>query len=39
MFAPEEGGVAQLQELKVFIGVYGPGETVPFDDAIPFSLT
>jgi len=30
---------AQLVELKVLVGVYGPDEEVPFSDAIPFSLS
>jgi hypothetical protein len=34
------GGKAEdeLIDLKIFIGVYAPGEKVPYDDAMPFSL-
>ncbi|CAM9194692.1 unnamed protein product [Phaeothamnion confervicola] len=39
IFAAAEGGVAELTELKAFVGVYAPGEQIPFDDAIPFSIT
>lgn len=28
----------ELKDLKVFVGVYAPGEKVPYDDAIPFAL-
>ncbi|KAJ8601856.1 hypothetical protein CTAYLR_002665 [Chrysophaeum taylorii] len=28
-----------LEDLKVYTGVYEDGEPIPFDDAIPFSLT
>lgn len=27
-----------LSELKVFVGVYGPDEKIPYSDALPFSL-
>lgn len=39
IFAPNEAGIAELTDLKVFAGVYPPGEQIPFDDAIPFSIT
>jgi len=28
----------ELQDLKVFIGVYGSEEKIPYSDALPFSL-
>jgi len=37
-FLPGGAAEAVLNELKVFVGVYAPGEKVPYDDAMPFSL-
>lgn len=39
IFSLAEKGIAELTDLKAFVGVYQPGETIPFDDAIPFSIT
>ena len=39
IFAPEEGMTAILEDLKVYVGVYAEGEEVPFNDAMPVSLT
>lgn len=39
IFGPTEKGFTELVSLKAFVGVYAPGETIPFDDAIPFSIT
>lgn len=39
IFAPEEGGETTLTDFKVFVGVYAEDETIPFDDAMPLSLT
>ena len=30
---------AILEDLKVYVGVYAEGEEVPFNDAMPVSLT
>mmetsp|Transcript_27733 Transcript_27733/g.111063 ORF Transcript_27733/g.111063 Transcript_27733/m.111063 type:complete len:172 (-) Transcript_27733:502-1017(-) len=38
-FFPDQAGDAQLDDLRVYVGVYEDGEDVPFDDAMPFSLT
>lgn len=32
IFAPGEKNTAQLVDLKVFLGVYGPDEEIPYDD-------
>lgn len=40
IFSPfDDGGVAQMVDLKAYVGVYEKGEDIPFDDAIPFSLS
>lgn len=39
LFSEQETGIAEMVDLKAFVGVYAPGEIVPFDDAIPFSIT
>ncbi|CAN0088133.1 unnamed protein product, partial [Laminaria digitata] len=40
IFSPyDNGGLAQIVELKAYVGVYAKGEIIPFDDAIPFSLS
>eukprot|EP00904_Undaria_pinnatifida_P007042 jgi/Undpi1/3468/HiC_scaffold_16.g06840.m1 len=40
IFSPyDDGGLAQIVELKAYVGVYAKGEIIPFDDAIPFSLS
>jgi hypothetical protein len=28
----------ELIDLKVFVGIYAPGEKIPYSDAMPFSL-
>jgi TLD len=38
LFGKTEGASVQLKELKVFTGVYGKDEYVPFTDAEPFAL-
>lgn len=39
LFADGESGKGTLlAELKVYTGVYGEGEEIPFNDAIPFAL-
>lgn len=40
IFAPgDNGGIAEMVDLKAYVGVYEKGERIPFDDAIPFSLS
>ena len=40
IFSPgDSGGMAELVDLRVYVGVYEKGETIPFDDAIPLSIT
>jgi hypothetical protein len=39
LFAPSEGRECTLTDLKVFVGVWGPNEPIPFSDAISFSLS
>ncbi|CAB1098757.1 unnamed protein product [Ectocarpus sp. CCAP 1310/34] len=40
IFAPgDNGGIAEMVDLKAYVGVYERGEKIPFDDAIPFSLS
>jgi hypothetical protein len=34
----KRGGSVQLKDLKVYHGVYEPGEFIPFTDAEPFAL-
>ena len=34
----KRGGSVELSELKVYHGVYGPDEYIPFTDAEPFAL-
>jgi len=38
IFAPGEKNTAQLADLKVFLGVYGPDEDIPYNDALPGQL-
>jgi hypothetical protein len=35
---PGEKNTAQLSMLKVFVGVYGEDEEIPYNDALPFQL-
>eukprot|EP00752_Nemacystus_decipiens_P009521 g8510.t1 len=40
LFAPgDNGGTAEIVDLKAYVGVYAKDERIPFDDAIPFSLS
>lgn len=38
LFAEHEGGQTLLTSLRIYSGVYGPDEEIPFNDALPFSL-
>ncbi len=31
--------MAEMVDLKAYVGVYARGEKIPFDDAIPFSIS
>jgi hypothetical protein len=37
LFGPKKAST-QLKDLKVYHGVYAPGEYIPFTDAEPFAL-
>ena len=39
VFGPrDDGRIATLVDLKVYAGVYAPGERIPYDGAIPFAI-
>ena len=38
LFGKDRGASVQLKDLKVYHGVYEPGEYIPFTDAEPFAL-
>ncbi|CAM9233130.1 unnamed protein product [Chrysoparadoxa australica] len=39
LFSKADGGAAELTSFKAYVGVYQRGEEIPFDDAIPFSIS